>query len=114
MAALYLFAEGQTEQTFAHTVLSPHLTQHGLIVEKIILVSKKKGAGHRGGGERYLPMKNDIIRFLKQVKRSDVFFTTMIDLFRIHSDFPGLKEAEKLRHIPYNNTVNRNQAAKAP
>ena len=96
MAGLYLFAEGQTEQTFAHAVLSPHLAHYGLVVEKIVLVAKKRGGGHRGGGSRYLPMKNDIVRFLKQVKRADVFFTTMIDLFRIYPDFPGLKEAEKL------------------
>ncbi|MGH9800468.1 MAG: DUF4276 family protein, partial [Blastocatellia bacterium] len=30
----------------------------------------------------------------------DVCFTTMIDLYGIHSDFPGLDEAEKLRHMP--------------
>jgi hypothetical protein len=30
-----------------------------------------------------------------------VYFTTMIDLYGIHPDFPGLAEAEKLRHVPY-------------
>ena len=29
MARLYLFAEGQTEQTFANAVLSQHLADHG-------------------------------------------------------------------------------------
>src|SRR5208337_2186811 len=45
-------------------------------------------------------MKNDIQRFLKQEKGADVFFTTMIDLYAIHADMPGLGEAEKLRHDP--------------
>ncbi|HYE73193.1 MAG TPA: DUF4276 family protein, partial [Blastocatellia bacterium] len=45
-------------------------------------------------------MKNDILRFLTQEKASDVFFTTMIDLYAIPTDFPGFSEAEKLRHIP--------------
>jgi len=45
-------------------------------------------------------MKNDILRFLKQEKDEGVFFTTMIDLYAIHADFPGLAEAEKLRHRP--------------
>ncbi|NOT62261.1 MAG: DUF4276 family protein [Acidobacteria bacterium] len=101
MTGLYLFAEGQTEQTFAHNVLSPHLANLGVVIEKTVLVSNKKGNGHRGGGGSYLPMKDDIIRFLKQVKRPGVFFTTMIDLFRIYKDFPGLQKAEELRHIPY-------------
>ncbi|MBI2807352.1 MAG: DUF4276 family protein [Planctomycetes bacterium] len=102
MARLYVFAEGQTEQTFADTVLKPHLTNHGVYVMGPVLVAhaKKKGKVHRGGGSRYVPMKNDIQRFLKQEKNADVFFTTMIDLYRIGSDFPGLAEAEKLRLQP--------------
>jgi len=46
-------------------------------------------------------MKNDILRFLAQEKAQDVFFTTMIDLYAIHTEFPGLNESEKLRHSPY-------------
>ncbi len=45
-------------------------------------------------------MKNDIQRFLAQEKGANVFFTTMMDLYAIPSDFPGLAEAEKLRHLP--------------
>ena len=45
-------------------------------------------------------MKNDIQRFLAQEKDGDVFFTTMIDLYAIHAEFPGLAEADKLRHMP--------------
>ena len=33
MPRLYLFAEGWTEQTFASTVLSPHLANHGVVPE---------------------------------------------------------------------------------
>jgi hypothetical protein len=45
-------------------------------------------------------MKNDILRFLTQEKAADVFFTTMIDLYEIHPEFPGREEAERLRHLP--------------
>jgi hypothetical protein len=45
-------------------------------------------------------MKSDILRLLAQEKGGDVFFTTMIDLYAIHANFPGLAEAEKLRHMP--------------
>jgi len=102
MARLYLFAEGQTEQTFADNVLKSHLAQHGVFMQKPVLIAhrKNKGKVHRGGVDRYLPMKNDILRFLAQEKDADVFFTTMIDLYGIHADFPGLNEAEKLRHLP--------------
>lgn len=54
MARLYLFAEGQTEQTFAGNVLKPHLAQHGVFMHNPILVAhaKKRGKVHRGGGRK--------------------------------------------------------------
>jgi hypothetical protein len=104
MARLYLFAEGQTEQTFANKVLKPYLAQYKVFMHKPVLIAhaRRKGKMHRGGGRKYVPMRNDILRFLAQEKDADVFFTTMIDLYGIHPDFPGLGEAEKLRHMPEN------------
>ena len=101
MPRLYLFAEGPTEQTFADTVLKPHLASLEVYVHPPVLIAhaKKKGKVHRGGGRKYVPMKNDILRFLAQEKGEGVFFTTMIDLYAIHAEFPGLAEADKLRHM---------------
>ena len=100
MVRLYLLAEGQTEQTFADTVLKDHLAKFGVYMHPPVLIAhaRKKGRIHRGGGRKYRPMRDDIERFLKQEKAGDVFFTTMIDLYAIHNDFPGLVESEKLRH----------------
>jgi hypothetical protein len=103
MPRLYIFAEGPTEQTYGDTVLKQHLAAFAVYVQRPVLIAhaKKRGQVHRGGGRRYLPMKNDILRFLKQENANDVYFTTMIDLYAIHADFPGLDDAEKLRHLPY-------------
>lgn len=102
MVRLYLFAEGQTEQTFADNILKPHLAQHGVFLHNPVLIAhaRKRGTVHRGGGRKYEPMKDDILRFLKQEKGSNIFFTTMIDLYAIAPEFPGLLEAEKLRQNP--------------
>lgn len=102
MVRLYLFAEGQTEQTFADNLLKPHLAQHGVFMHNPVLIAhaRKKGTVHRGGGRKYKPVKDDILRFLKQEKGSNVFFTTMIDLYAIAPEFPGLPEAESLRQNP--------------
>ncbi|WP_017303911.1 DUF4276 family protein [Spirulina subsalsa] len=102
MVRLYLFAEGQTEQTFADNLIKSHLSQYEVFLHNPILIAhaKKKGRVHRGGGRQYTPMKNDIMRFLKQEKSSDVFFTTMIDLYAISPQFPGLAEAERIRQDP--------------
>lgn len=103
MARLYLFAEGPTEQTFADAVLKTHLANCGVYMHGPILIAhaRKKGRVHRGGGRDFTAMQNDILRLLKQDSGTDVFFTTMIDLYALHNDFPGLEEAEQLRHDPY-------------
>ena len=46
-------------------------------------------------------MQNDIDRRRKEDSAADAYFTTMIDLYALHNDFPGLAEAEKLRSDPY-------------
>ena len=38
MVRLYLFAEGQTEQTFADTVLKSHLANFGVYMHKSVLI----------------------------------------------------------------------------
>lgn len=80
MPRLYLFAEGQTELTFADMVLKPHLASLGVYLHHPVLIAhaKKKGRVHRGGGRKYVPMKDDILRVLAQEKGGDVFFTTMM------------------------------------
>lgn len=103
MVRLYLFAEGPTEQTFADTVLKPYLARFGVYMQGPIVIAnaRKRGKVYRGGGRNFAAMQDDIGRLLKQESSDEVFFTTMIDLYALHTKFPGLEEAEKLRHIPY-------------
>lgn len=103
MARLYLFAEGRAEQTFADTVLKPHLAEHGVYMQRPLLIAHahKKHRTHRGGGRKFRPMQNDIHRLLKQDTARDVFFTSMIDLYALHRGFPGVEDAERYRSDPY-------------
>lgn len=103
MVRLRLFAEGVTEQTFANNMLKRHLANFGVYMEKPVLIAhaRKKGKVHRGGGRKFMPMQNDIYRFLRQESDQNVFFTTMIDLYALHKDFPGFERAENLRFDPY-------------
>lgn len=99
---LYLFAEGWTEQTFASTVLSPHLANHGVYMQGPILVanSRKRRVTHRGGITNFRAMQDDIVRLLRQDSANDVFFTSMIDLYALPGDFPGFGEANRHRADP--------------
>lgn len=103
MARLYLFAEGPTEVTFADTLLTPHLANHGVYLHPPTLIAhaRRSGRPHRGGGRNYEPMKNDILRRLAQEEAGDVFFTTMIDLYGLPRRFPRRDEAERLRNTPH-------------
>ncbi|MCG3196929.1 MAG: DUF4276 family protein [Candidatus Omnitrophica bacterium] len=102
MVRLYIFAEGFTEQTFAGVVLKPHLGQFGVQMHKPLLIAhaRRRGRVHRGGGGRYGPMRSDIVRLLRQEEGKDVFFTNMVDLYGLHSDFPGKDRAEAFRRDP--------------
>ncbi len=103
MPRLYIFAEGQTEQTYGDSVLKKHLAALGVHVRGPILIAhaRRRGIVHRGGGRNYVALKNDILRLLHQEKGRDVFFTTMIDLYALPTSFPGRAETESLRHRPY-------------
>ena len=103
MVRLHLFVEGRTEQTFADTVLKPHLANLRVYVSKPVLIAhaRKKGSVHRGGGRNFMAMQRDILRRLKQESGDEVFFTTMIDLYGLHRKFPGFEVAEPLRSDPY-------------
>ena len=100
---LYLFAEGRTEQTFASTVLSPHLANHGVYMQGPILVanSRRGRVTHRGGIRTFRAMQDDIGRFRRQDSADDVFFTSMIDLYALPGDFPGFQQANRHRADPY-------------
>lgn len=103
MARLYLFAEGQTERTFADTLLKPHLAIHGVYLEKPILIAnaRRKGKVQRGGGRNFKAMQDDIRRMLRRQSAKDVFFTSMIDLYALHKGFPGEEEAGPHGGDPY-------------
>jgi hypothetical protein len=102
MKRLICYVEGQTEQGWCHDVLRRHLAPFEVYLEGAVLAasSRRHGEVARGGGRNYLPMKNDLGRLLRQHRGPDVRFTTMFDLYALYSDFPGMQEADKLKHLP--------------
>jgi hypothetical protein len=102
MARLHLIVEGQSEQAFAAQLLIPHLAAKGVYLSKPQLAAhaRRRGITHRGGVLSYAPLKNDIVRRLKEDRSSDVFLSTMIDLYGLPDDFPGT-EADRSENDPY-------------
>ena len=112
MTRLHLFAEGTTELVFAREVLGPHLWSYHVYLHNPVLTAhaRKKGRVHRGGGRTFRPMQNDIERRLQEDHGPDVHFTTMIDLYALHQDFPGRGEADSLRNKPYDRVASLEQS----
>lgn len=90
-------AEGQTEEQFAKRYLSNFLVHLNLTVDaRRVRTSRDKKKTYRGGLLDYQKAKKDIDEWLKEDNNSNVYFTTMFDLYALPNDFPGFQEAQKI------------------
>lgn len=102
MVRLNIIVEGQTEETFVNKMLGPHLGAFNIFVSaRCVETGRKRGRIFRGGMISYLKAQKDIKLWMKEDKGGDARFTTMFDLYRLPSDFPGFEEA-KQKSDPYN------------
>ena len=98
---LHFIVEGQTEETFVNTVLRPHLAALEIwTYARCVRTGRKRGIEQRGGVNNYAKVKNDITAWVKEDQKPDAGFTTMLDLYRLPTDFPGYQEAKRERD-PY-------------
>lgn len=98
MIRLHFVVEGQTEETFVRDFLAPELASKSIIADvHRITTGRKRGVLHRGGFVTYEHLRKDLTLWMKQERnQSDARFTTMVDLYRLPSDFPGKKECLKI------------------
>lgn len=93
---LHLVVEGQTEETFVRDVLSVHLGSYGLSTDaRLVEFSRSHGRIYRGGVARYQSIRRDISYWLREDGSKDVRFSSMLDLYGLPEDFPGLTESRK-------------------
>jgi hypothetical protein len=93
---LHLVVEGQTEETFVRDVLSVHLGYFGISTDvRLVEFSRSHGRIHRGGVVRYAPVRRDLSYWMREDTSRDVRFSTMLDLYALPDDFPGLVESRK-------------------
>ncbi len=82
---IYFIAEGATEVQFIESSLRYHFIAKGIYDIR---------AFDMGGSNSYGKYYTDVTTFLK--KENDIIVTSMIDFFRLPTDFPGYYEAKKL------------------
>lgn len=84
MKRVCVVCEGPTEETFVRDVLAPAFYPRGLnLVPEMVQTSP----GHKGGALSYERLKRHLRNTLRQ--KSTPVVTTLIDLYRLDSDFPG-------------------------
>ena len=60
------------------------------------MTSRRRGIKHRGGLRKYAQAKRDITNWMREDGNPDARFTTMFDLYRLPSDFPGHENASRV------------------
>ena len=91
---LHIIVEGQTEETFVNSVLREHFAPLDIwVYARCVLTSRRGGKKYRGGVVNYQQCLRDINQWLKQDRESDARFSSLFDLYRLPSDFPGYKKA---------------------
>lgn len=100
MKRVYIVVEGQTEQEFVNSVISPYLQEFGILSVTPVLVRTSRTG--RGGMVSYSHLANTIKPLLMSEK-SDYIVTTFIDFFRLPHDMPhyedSMKKPDKIEQI---------------
>lgn len=91
---LYVTVEGQAEKEFADKVLKPHLAGCAIDLRPRVVVTNRK-LDKRGGILDFEMIRRDLERLMKNDRDSNAWFTTMVDLYALPSQFPGWAEARK-------------------
>lgn len=97
--------EGQTEETFVRDLLAPDLSSCGVyLVARRVETGRRGPRIHRGGLSTFAKAEKDVRQWLKQDGSARV--TTMFDLYRLPSDFPGYGDSitppdpfRRVRHL---------------
>lgn len=97
MIRLHFVVEGQTEETFVRDVLAAELATSNVIADvHRITTGRRRGQTFRGGLVSYTHLRRDILLWASEDRRADARFTSMIDMYRLPTDFPELNRSRQV------------------
>ncbi|MDD2426084.1 MAG: DUF4276 family protein [Bacteroidales bacterium] len=113
MKRIYIVVEGQTEQEFVNSLLTPYLGNFGIhSITPILIRTSKSG---RGGFVNYQHLENTINGLLKTSTSTGFIVTSFVDFFRIPHNMPkyaaSMAEPTKTKQVKslekaLNNAIN--------
>ena len=93
MKRVYIVAEGQTEQEFINSLISPYLRNFGILsVTPILIRTSRTG---RGGMVNYQHLYNTV-KMLLGSSQADFIVTTFIDFYRLPANMPQYAQSMSL------------------
>jgi hypothetical protein len=97
MKVLYILVEGPTETEFVNQVLQPYFADNYPHIT-VTPIGIETSPGHKGGDARYeARYKPHIQRILRG--KQDMIVTSLIDYYRLRSDFPKFAQAAAISNI---------------
>lgn len=93
MKRVYIVVEGQTEQEFVNSLISPYLRNFGILsVTPILIRTSRTG---RGGMVNFQHLLNTV-KMLLGSSQVDFIVTTFIDFFRLPDTMPQYAQSKRL------------------
>ena len=94
---MHFVVEGQTEEAFVRDLLAAEMGSKRIYCDAHrITTGRRGGKVYRGGMLSYAHLRRDLELWMKQDNNYDCWFTTMVDLYRLPSDFPGMAESRRI------------------
>ena len=105
MKNVYIYCEGQTEESFINEILYPYFLNCGIVVRPIICTTKRTAnMKHKGGVSSYAKIKKDLSIICRQ--HSNEYVTTMFDYYAMPDNTPDINYDEpdiykRIKHIEH-------------
>ena len=113
MKYVYIYCEGQTEESFVNDVLYPYFSRMDIYVTPIIHKTKRTPTkAFKGGVSRYAPIKDELIKLCQDFT---CIVTTMFDYYAMPDDTPSIdhQDIDIYKRIDFiENAVNKDIGCK--
>jgi hypothetical protein len=98
---VYFLVEGFSEENLVNRMLQPQLGGFDIDCFALKVTTqrdKRAGTVFKGGGRSYGKVRNDLQKLATQwCRRTDVWLTTLFDVYDLPQDFPARNESLKLK-----------------